>query len=128
MIRDMPVQGHDQGYACSALVWQELRAVLAMVEPTMTEEEIRQAIRAADKDDDGTVDYKEFIKFMLHRAGVEDANEGQGAGAAFMPSVKYGKKHDAAALRIQSAQRQKKARRRIAEQKRLKGAIMHKGM
>merc|ERR1719231_822114 len=99
---------------------EELQAVIAMVEPSMTEEEVQKAIVTADVDGDGTIDYKEFLAFMKQRAGVEDANQGGDGSEAYMPTIAYGKKHEAAATRIQCAQRQKKARRRIAEQQQLR--------
>merc|ERR1719231_1049367 len=38
---------------------EELQAVIAMVEPSMTEEEVQKAIVTADVDGDGTIDYKD---------------------------------------------------------------------
>merc|ERR1719231_1197253 len=83
-------------------------------------EKLKEAFDAADVDGDGTIDYKEFLAFMKQRAGVEDANQGGDGSEAYMPTIAYGKNHEAAATRIQCAQRQKKARRRIAEQQQLR--------
>ena len=105
-----------------------------MVEPSMSEEEVQQALREADTDGDGSVGYDEFITYMKKRAGIVDANQGDGStGKQYTPQIVYKSEHQAAAVRIQNAQRRKHARgvaeKKRAEHRMIMGSIRdHPGM